>query len=380
MQCALINHHMLIAPRSVTVCCNHSQHWSITPDQYWSGTIRTELTTQLAQGQWPTHCQQCRDQESQGQQSLRQWSNHQFGHRTPLDHQPRYVDLRLSNSCNLTCRMCDPRYSAGIASEMHRHDLNEYYPTPSQSHKLQQIQQDDLDQIRAWLPLIDRMQFTGGEPTQIAQVKEIINFSISTGHARHCDLLITTNATRVDAWWLALVNHFRSVHFTVSMDGVDETFEYIRHGADWSRFSANVHEIIRAVSSVQINSVMSAYTIPTLTNQCRTVRQWQLMHRSLWPRGHFAWTMPVIHEPSQLRCWVYPRMYRRVLVNEIRNAVSMCDQWLMTAVADSGRSVITQFESQPESPQLWDKFARYTRALDKIRHSQHTLSWHHMFD
>jgi sulfatase maturation enzyme AslB (radical SAM superfamily) len=351
----------------------------MTPQEYWSSDQRSRIHTQLAQGRWPDQCSQCREDESQGRQSLRQWGNARYSHRRPLDDQPRYVDLRLSNECNLRCRMCDPRYSAGISAELHRHDLQEFYPTESLTHKLEVIQPSHLDEIRRWLPQIDRLQFTGGEPTQIAGVRDVIEEMIHQGHATRCDLLITTNATRVDAWWLDLVNHFQSVHFTVSMDGVGETFEYIRHGADWSRFCANVQQIIRAVSSLQINSVMSAYTIPTLTDQCRTVREWQLQHRSLHPRGHFAWTMPVIHEPAQLRCWVYPRMYRRVLENEIRNAVSMCDQWHMTAVAESARSVIAQFESQPESPEQWDKFARYTGALDRIRHARHTLSWHHMF-
>lgn len=379
MQCQLLDHHTLVTPRTVSPCCNYYYHQPMTVTEYWQSDLRRRLKQQLSEGVWPEGCGQCRADESQSRPSLRTWANQTF--QDVVDPPaPRYVDLRLSNSCNLTCRMCDPRYSAGIASEMHRHDLQEFYPTESHHHKLQQIAPDHLDEIRMLLPHIDRLMFTGGEPTQIPQVKEIIELSITTGHARHCDLLITTNATRTDAWWLDLVNHFRSVHFTVSMDGVGETFEYIRHGADWSKFCANMQQIVLAVSSVQINSVMSAYTIPTLTDQCRTVRQWQLQHRSLHPQGHFAWTMPVIHEPSQLRCWVYPRMYRRVMRAEIESAVSMCSQWQMTAVADSAQSVLTQFESQPECMDQWDKFARYTKALDRIRHAQHTLSWHHMFD
>lgn len=379
MHCRLLDVHAMITPRTVAPCCNYYYHHSHTVSEYWSSDLRQQLKHQLSQGQWPQGCGQCRVDESQGRPSLRTWANKEFQDRTPGP-APQYVDLRLSNACNLTCRMCDPRYSAGIAAEMHRHDLQEFYPTESHHHKLQEIAPSHLDEIRLMLPHIDRLMFTGGEPTQIAQVKQIIELSITTGHARHCDLLITTNATRVDQWWLDLVNHFRSVHFTVSMDGVGSTFEYIRHGADWHKFCANMQQIVRAVSSVQINSVMSAYTMPTLTDQCRTVREWQLEHQAQHPRGHFAWSMPVIHEPAQLRCWVYPRTHRRIMRDQIESAVSMCSQWQMSAVAESAQSVLTQFDQQPDQPELWDKFARYTRALDRIRHCQHTLSWHHMFD
>lgn len=380
MKCALLQGHCVVTPHTVSPCCNYYFHTDHTVSEYWHSDLRHQLINQLAQDQWPEGCGQCRSDEQAGRSSLRQWANSEFADQPPESDQPHYVDLRLSNRCNLKCRMCDPRYSAGIAAEMHRHDLHEFYPTASQSHKLQTISDHRLEDIKMMLPKIDRLMFTGGEPTQIDQVRDIIDLSIRTGHSHTCDLLITTNATHCDAWWLQLSQHFRSMHWTISMDGVGKTYEYIRSGAEWSQFAHTVEDIIHHASSVQINSVMSALTVHDCDRAVEMVQQWRDQHRSVWPRGHFDWTMPVLHEPAQLRCWVYPRRHRSELIKRLESVADVTRSVGFEAVGHSARSVIAELSDQPDQPELWLKFRNFMQRLDQIRRCDQRMPWHEWFD
>ena len=64
---------------------------------------------------------------------------------------------------------------------------------------------------------------------------------------------------------LLLISRFNDVHWTLSIDAVEDAGEYIRYGSKWATIEKNVHNILKLKHSVSINATISAYSILTLS-------------------------------------------------------------------------------------------------------------------
>ena len=56
---------------------------------------------------WAEGCKKCMKEEQRGHNSLREQMNKNFSGTTDLE----YIEISLSNKCNLACKMCAPTYS-----------------------------------------------------------------------------------------------------------------------------------------------------------------------------------------------------------------------------------------------------------------------------
>lgn len=99
-----------------------NQH--LTDEQVLNSQGNKAMRTAMVKGEWPAVCQRCRLSEESGAISIRQHVNKRFGHWREIllnqtaedgtlhDAKVRYADIRLGNTCNLTCRMCWPSATA----------------------------------------------------------------------------------------------------------------------------------------------------------------------------------------------------------------------------------------------------------------------------
>jgi radical SAM protein with 4Fe4S-binding SPASM domain len=84
-----------------------------------------KLRLAMLAGEKPASCKNCWKREAEGLPSLRQGFTNKFkqfivphtDEDGTIDFKLRYVDARLSNLCNLKCRMCSGTYSSSIAQE-----------------------------------------------------------------------------------------------------------------------------------------------------------------------------------------------------------------------------------------------------------------------
>jgi sulfatase maturation enzyme AslB (radical SAM superfamily) len=114
------------------------------------------------------------------------------------------------------------------------------------------------------LPKVKRINFTGGEPLLIKEnilvLEELVNCNNTD-----CEILITTNASVINKSIIDLISQFNSVHWTISLDGIENSAEYIRHGTTWNQVNQNIHTILATKQSVAFNTVLSTYSVLDLT-------------------------------------------------------------------------------------------------------------------
>lgn len=181
--------------------------------------------------QWLPECQECQQDEQQNGKSLRLYYNEILADSEGVE----YWDFKINNTCNLTCRMCDPVNSSSWVNIQKQIDPN-YKPKTNKWHR-------EIDSILPELYTAKVLKFTGGEPFMIPQVMYILNFLVDQDIAPAVRLEFITNGTHDISEHYHLLSKFSYVTITVSVDATGNRFEYIRQGADWNHVSQNVINI-----------------------------------------------------------------------------------------------------------------------------------------
>jgi len=151
--------------------------------------------------------------------------------------QPISWDLRLSNMCNLQCRMCFPDNSHKINLEYNK-ILKQGLPfpefkIPSNEEARQALNWSDSEQFQQSmeqvLPYARDLYFTGGEPMIIKATYDLIKKACDLGAASEIILRFHTNTTVWNEKIMELLPKFKLVDIICSIDGAENTDAYIRY-------------------------------------------------------------------------------------------------------------------------------------------------------
>ena len=272
----LWNHQMIDGSGRIKPCCrfgkndmpedNYLQKKSIQ-DTFYS-TWMNELRNKSINGERITGCARCYQEEDNGKKSLRQRLNDNFmfsiGNADLENPKIEFLELAISNDCNLMCRMCDSRYSWKLYDE----EVEYYQKNPAHEKKTR----SNIDCAYDILHDLKYIKFTGGEPLIIKEHWELLETAIEKGYAKNITLNYSTNCTVwpkqriVDIW-----KKFKKVELAVSLDSIDKNEnEYQRHLTNHEQAIKNILKYAD-LSKTEINmqliarptvSIMNVYTIP----------------------------------------------------------------------------------------------------------------------
>jgi MoaA/NifB/PqqE/SkfB family radical SAM enzyme len=241
--CSLAWDHQFLDPTGrVKPCCrfeehhrppqNHLSHNSLKDVFYgeWMAGVRDKMLKGLP----VDGCARCYQEQEAGKKSLRQRYNTNLD--LPIDElvdleHPRlkWIELAISNDCNLACRMCDSRYS----HRWYEEELK-YTGKTKSPHRKTAI---DIDQLTPFLPDLVHLKFTGGEPLMTRQHWQLLERLSQTRDCSSIFLNYSTNCTIAPQEdWVQLWDQFRSVEFALSLDSIDpKESEYVRWPAKHER-------------------------------------------------------------------------------------------------------------------------------------------------
>lgn len=148
------------------------------------------------------------------------------------------IDVRWSNLCNLACTYCSPEFSSKWANE-----LNIKIETPVDSQLA-----NFKDYIFKHAKQLKHVYLAGGEPLLMKE-----NLELLEKLNPDVNLRINTNLSRVNTGVFDAVCRFKNVHWTVSVEAIEQEFEYIRHGANWGDFLDNLNTINQLDHKISFN-------------------------------------------------------------------------------------------------------------------------------
>ena len=224
-----------------------------TIDEAFNSNEYKKLRVDMINGVHNEYCNACYDLEKQNITSSRQnWNNHHKAHikniQDNLDFQkfdgelePDFIslDLRPSNICNFKCRTCNDAFSTRWQEEKEDfYKLNKnilYFG----KEKLSGVNKINFKLNENSMKKIEVLYFAGGEPFVLEEHFELLK---SLKNKKDISLMYNTNFSILKYKGKTIFEHlkdFRSVHFSISIDGLNELGEFVRTGFDTKVFKKN---------------------------------------------------------------------------------------------------------------------------------------------
>lgn len=256
MQCPRLTHFVRLNPNGTVSRCGHMVG---APQFQTLGELEaSEWLYKTKQLIWPTECIRCRETELIEQESVRIQSI-KF-HQQQTDREYLIVGGVLDNICNSGCLTCNEFCSTKIGSLK-----SKAYPIVNNTN-------------RFWdLPIhrIVKLDINGGEPSASKNYLDILkNIPPNVKEVR-----INTNCSSVIKEIQVLIDRGIKVVVTVSLDGIEETHDYVRWPIKWDKFYENLLTY-KNMPGIELNTwtTVSALNIHNFTDIKQFVANHQLDH------------------------------------------------------------------------------------------------------
>lgn len=287
----------------------------------WNGEYYRKLRLDLLNGVENPNCRRCWEANLRGMDSKRTQTN--FERREQLA-DPKFLqaledcknndgyfslpadqlDLKINNTCNLKCMMCNPYQSSSHEVEiklMRKSDIQVprwiEYVESILGDKGKPVKQSPLtNSIKSALANLRVLLIDGGEPMTSPDLEEILDYCIEHGHT---EMMVgfVTNLTKIPDGILDKLNKFWDVHLWVSWDHYDgDKFKFIRYPADYNQFLANF-ELLKKYPRFKVGvslaiSVFNVYAIPKLLDHFEELAQQGYLRDGVLPK--------FVHAPDYL--------------------------------------------------------------------------------
>jgi hypothetical protein len=282
---------------AIKACCRSHPVGFIqnnTLEEIWNNDTMKRIRKQVLNNERPPECEPCFSLEDQGVESLRQRHTRGFIPEARVNLYPNALDslqddfsmpfeiptmeLKLNNLCNLKCRMCHPGDSTSWndwdqVESFYKKDNNIIAKLVDDHNLKTKPFLDKFQDNPEWwasleklLPYFRRVEFAGGEPLMDPQHYKILDMlapygdNIEIKYATNLSTLGIKGGRTVHDYW----PKFKSIAVNVSIDGIGNSYEYVRGNASWDELVANIKEIqkfdnisrIVGACTVQVSNIM----------------------------------------------------------------------------------------------------------------------------
>lgn len=217
------------------------------------------LRREMIEGKKPKQCQTCWSDEDNGKESkrllynklIKEWN---FKINNAVDNcSPRDIQINIGNTCNLKCRTCSPICSSKWVKEWKDRGRDYWIAEESINNEFNDYDNSKFwTDIDTWSQTVQRIEIMGGEPFYNKSFKKLVNRLIDNGSSKKISINLSTNGTIYDDNLMRLIlSNFKAVGVNISIDGINEHFDYIRHGVPWEKVKQNLDSFFNLYSNQQ---------------------------------------------------------------------------------------------------------------------------------
>lgn len=228
-------------------CCEFIRDESSLPQykiwEYEKYKADTTLRQKMIDGEIDGGCSYCLKSESHGI-NRRQYHSRLFKEKYESFKADTFdvghIELRLGNFCNLKCTMCGPYASSQWSAEAKKNQkkFSEFNIGYLKTDHDWINNKENKNLIKDILKNCVSLNFGGGEPFMNPFIDEFIA-EINP----EAQLTFNINGTKLHDSTLALLENRPNVEIKVSIDGIGEHNNYIRHGSAWQNIENNVKKL-----------------------------------------------------------------------------------------------------------------------------------------
>jgi len=304
--CNIIKKGLFVSHQGVSLCCIYPDKHQIAPSGFWYGDIRNTALQHMEQDQKVKGCDLCYNNEEKKTPSSRLFYN-SYKNIASKD-LPTMLDLDFSNFCNLKCVMCNPTRSSEWAKDLGKGISN------ISKHLI-----DDLFTISN-----DVVQITiqGGEPSIMKEYEYYFELLDNNGITKNIDLQVITNATNVNQKFYALLEKFKSVRLSVSIDAFGYANNYIRWPSHFDQIEKNLIKLSDLKNTVQVE-ILNSLNILSMFNYKDFLAWCKKIEEIYTGKKKYFGVVPMkVINPIEYSPFVAPVLLKEKFINDTKEFLS----------------------------------------------------------
>lgn len=369
MKCFFTERAVTIYPNgSIVPCCRFASTYYKTKNidttesiiDIKNSDIFTSVRDTLDASDWPIGCKRCKRDEELGITSRRQiYNEHHFKKGS------RVADIAIGNFCNLKCIMCNSSNSTqwnkdqkmlldnGIGEDMYSSPKNFFNRI---------ISNESIDKVVDWIESEEsdvEIELKGGEPLALPNSKYL--FERLSSVKNNIVVVLTTNGTFFPEWLPKICEKIK-IHISLSIDGLNEIYDYVRGSEKYSYelFNKNVQKFSQLpLSGMNFNYVVQNTNIHHL-KPCIDVYNNRLVN------------VIFLQNPSWLQLWNMPEESKKVIKQQLLSIPKTYPKYHKI------ESVIKNIDKTCNKKE-YDTFIKFSALLDKSRNKNLTSIAPHLF-
>jgi len=271
---------------------------NLTPEEMFNHPRMDQLRNNLIAGIRDPACSVCWKMEDKG---LKSYRNNSFDENTALDYEKNLeiIDVTISNICNLRCRMCTPGNSNLLMKD------HKYFEENNLLSELGDAIKDRWSasvphathQSPQWKWLLENpskikmLKMSGGEPFYDKEVIKLLQSYIDNDTAKDIVLAFHTNGTQFDDNLISMLQQFKGNKHTLSIDGVNKVYDYIRYPGTFKEIENQlpkyISEVVDVEDWVDFNFVLTSLNV-------------------LNAGDYIKWCLSLVQKPALVFTEVYP--------------------------------------------------------------------------
>lgn len=263
----------------------------------------------------------------------------------------KILTIKNGNLCNAKCRICHPGDSSRWAIE----DTNKLKQITGKTfYSIDQPERNwtdrQIEEIFSLTQNLSRLELFGGEPFYNKKVMALLNQMVDSGRAKNISLYVNTNGSVDFTQKNECLAYFREVEIGVSLDDLNDRFNYQRHGLNYDTVINNIRTWQKFFEShgtkyfIDSITTVSAFNIWHLPEIKKAVTQ-------ILPQAPY-WNLLV--NPDFLSVKNLPLEFKQEVVAKLNQDPAEFSDLI---------NVI----QQPQDTEAWAKFQTVTQGLDHIR-------------
>lgn len=366
--CSMAWNHQFIDPTGrVKPCCRFAEKYrpkennlnkKTLSDVFYGGWM-DEIRNQMLRGDRIDGCVRCYQEEDSGKKSLRERYN--SNQNLPIEklvniENPsiRWIELAISNDCNLACRMCDSRYAWKWFKEekiLYNKTLNSKEHTKS-----------DISNIYPFIQDLVHVKFTGGEPLLTKDQWTLVDKMLEERDCSEIFLNYSTNCTIMPKdIWIEKWSKFKQVEFALSFDSANEAeSEYIRWPAKYKTTKSVAKRFLELKQSHNFNVFLrSTISILNVWHMPKSMQWWH--DNDPGPRKGMNPTH--LTYPENLCVTVLPQHIKIKITEKFNNYQKKCK---IKKINDN-LEYIKNFMNSKDDSYLLPSLKTYLEGTDKYR-------------
>ena len=252
------------------------------------------------------------------------------------------VDVRWTNLCNFACVYCGPEFSSQWSNEL-KYKFNT--PEEEKRKKFKEYIFEHVEQLK-------HVYLAGGEPLLMKENLEFLELLKEKNPM--VNLRINTNLSKVNNQIFNIASSFKSVHWIISVETIEEEYEYIRYGGKWNDFLENLNLIRNLDHKVSFNMLHFLLNYQSIFN-CIDFLKKLGFHNNSFIIGSLL-------QPEYLNIRHLPDSMLNLVKEELTARINQSPGFLL----ENGYRNVLEYINQPIEKNLAESI-RQLKLLDKRR-------------